>query len=63
VKWIDCYFGRDQKTTPFDPKLVMRRHAGNQLVGRIERVQIHGLVAQVILSIGEQKITSIITAQ
>ena len=50
------------KTTP-DPKLVMPSHGGNQLVGRIERVQIHGLVAKVILLIGEQKITSIITAQ
>jgi len=42
----------------------MRRLSGrNQLVGRIERVQISGLMAEVIISIGEQPITSIITAR
>jgi len=42
----------------------MRRLSGrNQLVGRIERVQISGLMAEVIISIGEQQITSIITAR
>ena len=50
------------KTTP-DPKSVIRRDSGSQFVGKIERVQIHGLVAEVILLVGEQKITSIITAQ
>ena len=40
-----------------------RRISGrNQLVGRIEEVKIQGLLAQVKLSIGGQKITSIITA-
>jgi molybdopterin-binding protein len=34
----------------------------NQLIGRIEQVKISGLLAQVILEIGDQKITSIITA-
>jgi molybdopterin-binding protein len=34
----------------------------NQLVGRIAEVKISGLLAQVILEIGEQKITSIITS-
>ncbi len=34
----------------------------NQLVGRIAEVKISGLLAQVILEIGDQKITSIITA-
>ena len=43
---------------------VMRRLSGrNQLVGRIERVQISGLMAEVVISLGEQKITSIITAR
>jgi len=42
----------------------MSRLSGrNQLVGRIERVQISGLMAEVIISIGEQQITSIITAR
>src|ERR1700730_17320436 len=43
--------------------LVMRRVSGrNQLVGRIDSVRISGLMAEVVLSIGEQQITSIITA-
>jgi molybdopterin-binding protein len=42
----------------------MRRLSGrNQLVGRIESVQISGLMAEVVISIGEQQITSIITAR
>ncbi|HEV2299185.1 MAG TPA: TOBE domain-containing protein [Candidatus Acidoferrales bacterium] len=34
----------------------------NQLVGRVTDLKIDGLIAQVTLSIGGQKITSIITA-
>ena len=34
----------------------------NQLIGQILEVKISGLLAQVILEIGDQKITSIITA-
>jgi molybdopterin-binding protein len=34
----------------------------NQLVGTIEQVKISGLFAQVILKVGDQSITSIITA-
>lgn len=42
----------------------MRRLSGrNQLVGRIDRVQISGLMAEVVISIGDQQITSIITAR
>src|SRR5580658_3299073 len=42
---------------------VMRRVSGrNQLVGRIDQVRISGLMAEVKISIGEQQITSIITA-
>ena len=44
--------------------MVMRRLSGrNQLVGRIESVQISGLMAEVVISMGEQRITSIITAR
>jgi molybdopterin-binding protein len=51
------------KTAP-ERTLVMRRLSGrNQLVGRIESVQISGLMAEVVLSIGEQQITAIITAR
>lgn len=50
------------KTTP-ERDFVIRRVSGrNQLVGRIESVRISGLMAEVKISIGEQQITSIITA-
>jgi molybdopterin-binding protein len=40
-----------------------RRISGrNQLVGRVTDIKISGLLAQVTLSIGDQQITSIITA-
>ncbi|MGO8793654.1 MAG: TOBE domain-containing protein [Candidatus Sulfotelmatobacter sp.] len=43
---------------------VIRRVSGrNQLVGRIEAVRISGLMAEVVISIGGQQITSIITAR
>lgn len=34
----------------------------NQLVGRIVEIRIEGLLAQVVLAIGKQQVTSIITA-
>jgi len=41
----------------------MRRVSGrNQLVGRIDSVQVSGLMAEISLSIGNQQIISIITA-
>jgi molybdopterin-binding protein len=50
------------KTVP-ERKEVFRRVSGrNQLVGRIDAVRISGLMAEVKISIGEQQITSIITA-
>lgn len=40
-----------------------RRISGrNQLIGRVQSIKFSGLLAQVTLAIGEQKITSIITA-
>src|SRR5271170_6382393 len=43
---------------------VIRRCSGrNQLVGRIDAVRISGLMAEVELSIGGQRITSIITSR
>jgi molybdopterin-binding protein len=56
-------FRTTAKTAP-ERSLVMRRLSGrNQLVGRIESVQISGLMAEVVVSIGEQQITAIITAR
>ena len=51
------------KTVP-DRERLMRRVSGrNQLVGRIDGVRISGLMAEVKISIGDQEITSIITAR
>jgi molybdopterin-binding protein len=43
-------------------QLIRRVSGRNQLVGRIEAVRISGLMAEVKISIGGQRITSIITA-
>jgi molybdopterin-binding protein len=60
---IDRLLFRTRAKTSPQRALVMRRVSGrNQLVGRIESVRISGLMAEVVLSIGEQQITSIITA-
>ena len=50
------------KTAPERKEIVRRLSARNQLVGRIDSVRISGLMAEIKLSIGEQQITSIITA-
>lgn len=51
------------RTAPERQDLIRRVSGRNQLVGRIESVQISGLMAEVTLSIGGQMITSIITAR
>jgi molybdopterin-binding protein len=61
---IDRMLFRTRGKTAPERTLGMRRLSGrNQLVGRIKSVQISGLMAEVVLSIGEQQITSIITAR
>jgi len=61
---IDRLLFRTRGKTAPERTMVMRRLSGrNQLVGRIESVQISGLMAEVVISIGEQQITSIITAR
>jgi molybdopterin-binding protein len=61
---VDRLLFRTRAKTAPARTLVMRRLSGrNQLVGRIESVQISGLMAEVVISIGEQQITSIITAR
>ena len=60
---IDRFLFRTRAKTSPERNLVLRRVSGrNQLVGRIESVRISGLMAEVVLSIGEQQITSIITS-
>lgn len=51
------------KTEPERIDLMRQVSGRNQLVGRIEDVRISGLMAEVTLSIGNQRITSIITAR
>src|SRR5215471_10327100 len=61
---VDRLLFRTRAKTAPERSLVMRRLSGrNQLVGRIESVQISGLMAEVVVSIGEQQITAIITAR
>jgi molybdopterin-binding protein len=60
---VDRLLFRTRGRTAVERQGVIRRVSGrNQLVGRIDAVRISGLMAEVKLSIGEQQITSIITA-
>jgi molybdopterin-binding protein len=60
---VDRLLFRTRGKTATERDLVLRRVSGrNQLVGRIDGVRISGLMAEVKLSIGDQQITSIITA-
>ncbi len=61
---VDRLLYRTRGKNAMERQDVIRRVSGrNQLVGRIESVQISGLLAEVTLSIGDQQITSIITAR
>jgi molybdopterin-binding protein len=61
---VDRLLFRTRGKTAPERILTMRRLSGrNQLVGRVESVRISGLMAEVVISIGEQQITSIITAR
>src|SRR5246127_3167990 len=61
---VDRLLFRVRGKNASERKDVIRRVSGrNQLVGRIEEVQVSGLMAEVRLSIGNQVITSIITAR
>ena len=61
---VDRLLFRTRGKTAPERTMLMRRLSGrNQLVGRIESVQVSGLMAEVIISIGEQQITSIVTAR
>ena len=61
---IDRLLFRTRGRTQPERDDVIRKVSGrNQLVGRIEAVRISGLMAEVVISIGGQKITSIITSR
>ncbi len=60
---IDRLLFRTRGKTAAQRTEAVRRVSGrNQLVGRIDQVRISGLMAEVKITIGEQQITSIITA-
>ncbi len=55
--------GQAGKQAPESPTALSHAISGrNQLVGRVTKVEIVGLLAKVVLDIGGQSITSIITA-
>ena len=61
---VDRFLFRTRGETNAVRDALVRRVSGrNQLVGRIEEVRISGLMAEVTLSIGGQKIASIITSR
>jgi molybdopterin-binding protein len=61
---VDRFLFRTRgKTVPERHELVRRVSGRNQLVGRIEEVLISGLMAEITISIGNQQITSVITAR
>jgi len=63
-KEVDRLLYRTRGHNAAERQDVIRHVSGrNQLVGRIEEVRISGLMAEVRLSIGDQQITSIITAR
>jgi molybdopterin-binding protein len=60
---LDRLLFRTRGKTVAERTEAVRRVSGrNQLVGRIDQVRVSGLMAEVKISIGEQQITSIITA-
>jgi molybdopterin-binding protein len=61
---LDRFLPRERTGMPARRRSSFRRISGrNQLVGRIVQIKIDGLLAQVTLAIGEQRITSIITSE
>jgi molybdopterin-binding protein len=61
---LDRLLFRTRGKTERERSDVIRRVSGrNQLVGRIDAVRISGLMAEIMISIGGQRITSIITSR
>lgn len=61
---VDRFLFRTRARTAPQRDVLFRRVSGrNQLVGRVEGVRVSGLMAEVTLSIGDQRITSIITSR
>lgn len=57
---LDEYLPRRRKT---NKNATVRMVSGrNQLIGRVAEIKVEGLLAKVVISLGEQRVTSIITA-
>src|SRR5580698_9241743 len=61
---LDKFLHLQSQRSPVESRRPNFRHISgrNQLAGRITEIKVDGLIAQVALSIGGQRITSIITA-
>jgi molybdopterin-binding protein len=57
------FLGKDRAKPATESRERFRRVSGrNQIVGQVSSVRIEGLLAQVVVAVGDQQITSIITA-
>jgi molybdopterin-binding protein len=57
------FVAEDKRKPAEDSRERYRKVSGrNQLVGHVVSVNIHGFLAKVIISIGEQRVTAIVTA-
>ena len=57
---LDTYLPRQKKKSQH---VTLRMVSGrNQLMGRVAEIRVDGLLAKVVISLGEQKVTAIITA-
>lgn len=58
------FLARDKRKPAENSRERYRKVSGrNQLIGRIANVEIDGFLAKVVISIGDQKMTAIITAE
>jgi len=57
------FIEKDRKKSETESRERFRRVSGrNQLVGKVVSIRIEGLLAEVVLAVGDSRITSIITA-
>lgn len=60
---LEPFLNRDDERPESESRARFRRVSGrNQLVGKVAEVHVDGLMAKVVVSVGQQQITSIITA-
>ncbi len=56
---LDAYLPRQKRSRKTTLRVVSGR---NQLMGRVSEIKVEGLLAKVVISLGEQSVTAIITA-